>query len=47
MTTVMVDGKYKHLKMSALQCNIVTSQFIECFTDEFYYILKSIKRIIV
>ena len=35
LVSVMVDGKYKYLKMSALQCNIVTSQFTECFIDEF------------
>ena len=43
--SAMADGKYKYLKMSVLQYNIVTSQFIECFIDQFYYILKSIKRI--
>ena len=28
LVSIMVDGKYKYLKMSALQQNIVTSQFM-------------------
>ena len=46
LASVIVDGKCKYLKMSALQKNIITSQFIECCIDDFHDILKSIKKLV-
>ena len=42
----MVDGKCKYLIMAALQEDIEASQFIECCTNDFHYILKSIKELV-
>ena len=46
LVSVMVDGKCKYLIMAALQEDIEASQFIECCTNDFHYILKSIKGLV-
>ena len=45
LVPVMVDGKYKYLKISPLQKILQCPQFIECCIDDGYYISKLIRRL--